>query len=399
MFTATPPRSSITADKHKAAAAAAITLHRKRARPDQLFQPSSPALVQGQFQGHVNNDICTASDTSSSPSSRGNPTAMVSPFIDHRTSNTNVGGIISSSPSPMTARLEPLIECAPSEELPEMYTKEQQQQQLPLSQTSFISTTSSITTFASSIPNNADHYHSDYYYQPPMKRVKVDQGGTNSNDEEFQDVVIPLEECHHDEEMTPNSPDLSRSTKSSSNSLMKKLMESGNASVLRRKTDASSSTSGVVCCHVCGGQGDSDTKHVGSKSGGCINSSNNIGGGSCASRSIASYFQVTKKQSSSSKLPPQPSTPSLSCKKASSHQTTITTSPSDNDNLHLPPCRYCDRPTCNNNPSCIKQCEECQHNFCSFCCKVNYDGMYEKTVCFECDELLMLSHCCDRMEL
>ena len=69
----------------------------------------------------------------------------------------------------------------------------------------------------------------------------------------------------------------------------------------------------------------------------------------------------------------------------------------------LPPCRYCDRPTCknnnNNNSSCSKQCEECQHNFCSFCCKVNYDGIYEKTVCFECDELLMLSHCCDRMEL
>jgi len=391
MFTATPPRSSISTDEQHISATAAVSLQRKRARPDQLFQESSPAhLGQGQFQG-LNNDISIASGASSS-SLAGNPTAMVSPFIDHRTSSINVGGMI--APSPVTTRLEPLIECA---ELSETCATQQHQQQLPLSQSSLQSATSSITTFASSIHNSADHHHSDYYHQPPMKRVKVDQGqGGTKNDEEFQDVVIPLEKCHDDdddEEMSHDSPDPSPSAKSS-NSLMKKLMEGGNtASSLATKNDASCSSSGVECCHVCGGQGDSATTNGAKK--GCAIGDNRSGGGSCASRSIASYFQVTKKQSSSSKLPPQPS---ASSRKTSSQHATTTT-PNKNNNHHLPPCRYCDRPTCNNNPSCIKQCEECQHNFCSFCCKVNYDGMYEKTVCFECDELLMLSHCCDRMEL
>lgn len=382
MFTTTPPRSSIgSTDGQTITSAAAAAVQRKRARPDQLlFQASSPAIVvQNNQCQEVNNDIRITNDTSSSSSSlAGNPTVLVSPFIDHKiSSTTNVGGMISSSSSPMTTRLEPLIECAPSEELPE-----------------------------TSMPNNADYYNSDYLHQPPMKRVKVvDQGGT-INDEELKDVVIPFEECHDDDqEMTCNSSDHSRSSKSS-NSLMKQLMKSGNASSLttvsKRNNDAACSTDGTICCHVCGGHGDSETGHGatnnagGSTSG---NSSSNIGGSCAKSRSIASYFQVTKKQSSSSKLPSQPSSTlkSSSSRKPSSQHTTITPT---NTNQHLlPPCRYCDRPTCNNNPSCIKQCEECQHNFCSFCCKVNYDGMYEKTVCFECDELLMLSHCCDRMEL
>mmetsp|Transcript_11584 Transcript_11584/g.19187 ORF Transcript_11584/g.19187 Transcript_11584/m.19187 type:complete len:384 (+) Transcript_11584:226-1377(+) len=383
MFTTTPPRSSIgSTDGQTITSAAAAAVQRKRARPDQLlFQASSPAIVVQNSQcQEVNNDIRITNDTSSSSSSlAGNPTVLVSPFIDHKiSSTTNVGGMISSSSSPMTTRLEPLIECAPSEELPEP-----------------------------SMPNNVDYYNSDYLHQPPMKRVKVvDQGGTN-NDEELKDIVIPLEECHDDDqEMTCNSSDHSRSSKSS-NSLMKQLMKSGNASSLttvsNRNNDAACSTDGTICCHVCGGHGDSETGHGatnnagGSTSG---NSSSNIGGSCAKSRSIASYFQVTKKQSSSSKLPSQPSSTlkSSSSRKPSSQHTTIT--PTNTTNQHLlPPCRYCDRPTCNNNPSCIKQCEECQHNFCSFCCKVNYDGMYEKTVCFECDELLMLSHCCDRMEL
>eukprot|EP00984_Skeletonema_dohrnii_P002892 scaffold981_cov70-Skeletonema_dohrnii-CCMP3373.AAC.2 len=390
MFTATPPRSSIGTDEQHISAAAAVSLQRKRARPDQLFQASSPAhLGQGQFQCHVNNDVNISSGASSSSSSSlaGNPTAMVSPYINHRTSSINVGGMI--APLPVTTRLEPLIECAPQSET---CATQHHQQQLPLPQTSLVSTASSINTFASSIHNNADYHHLEYYHQPPMKRVKVDRGGTK-NDEELQDVVIPLEECHDDdEEMSHDSPDHSQSAKSS-NSLMKKLMEGGNnASSLTTKNDASYSSSGVECCHVCGGQGDGATTNGARK--GCAIGSSSSSSGSRASRSIASYFQVTKKQSLSSKLPSQPS---ASSRKAFPQH--ATTKPNNNNNHHLPPCRYCDRPTCNNNPSCIKQCEECQHNFCSFCCKVNYDGMYEKTVCFECDELLMLSHCCDRMEL
>ena len=416
MFTSTPPRSSIGigTDEHQqiaATGAAAVTLQRKRAR-----SADQKLLFEGQLfhQGHdVNNDIIASDEASSSSSAAAaaNQTAaMVSPF------NNIGGGMVSSSSSPMTTtRLEPLIECAPNEELSETYTKHiQQQQQLPLSQASLVSTTNSIATFASSsILNNESIFsggncvYSDYH-QPPMKRVKMDQeeGG---NDQDFQEVVVPHEDCNDEEMSHYSSVDPQPANKSSSNSLLKLMVRSGNntnasAATFSKINDSScSSSSGgdVVCCHVCGGQGDDGaTKQSGLNR--CTIS--NSGGGNCAtSRSIASYFQVTKKQpltssNSNSKLTSQPS--SSSRKVSSLHNSATTTTTPNYHNQHLlPPCRYCDRPTCSTNPSCIKQCEECQHNFCSFCCKVNYDGMYEKTVCFECEELWMLSHCCDRMEL
>ncbi len=140
------------------------------------------------------------------------------------------------------------------------------------------------------------------------------------------------------------------------------------------------------CCHVCGGNGGDATADSGS---------NNNGGSNCASRSIASYFQVTKNQHSM-KLDPSSSlssssrkvTPSLPPSSSLKQHKVLQSNNTPYQQSLLLPCRFCDRPTCRNNPSCIKQCEECQHNFCSFCCTVNYTSVYEKTVCFECDELI-----------
>ena len=139
------------------------------------------------------------------------------------------------------------------------------------------------------------------------------------------------------------------------------------------------------CCHVCGGNGGDATAESGS---------NNNVGSNCASRSIASYFQVTKNQHSM-KLDPTSSlssssrkvTPSLPPSSSSKQHKVLQSNNTPHQQSLLLPCQHCRRPTCRNNPSCIKQCEECQHNFCSFCCTVNYTRVYEKTVCFECDEL------------
>jgi hypothetical protein len=138
------------------------------------------------------------------------------------------------------------------------------------------------------------------------------------------------------------------------------------------------------CCHVCAGNGGDATAESGS----------NNDGGSNASRSIASYFQVTKNQhsmkrdqSSSLSSSSRKVTPSLPPSSSSKQHKVLQSNSTPHQQSLLLPCRFCDRPTCNN-PSCIKQCEECQHNFCSFCCTVNYSSVYEKTVCFECDELI-----------
>ena len=54
------------------------------------------------------------------------------------------------------------------------------------------------------------------------------------------------------------------------------------------------------------------------------------------------------------------------------------------NNNNLSPCRYCDKATC---ISCTRQCEMCQHRFCTFCTKVDYESsIVERILCFECDE-------------
>ena len=51
---------------------------------------------------------------------------------------------------------------------------------------------------------------------------------------------------------------------------------------------------------------------------------------------------------------------------------------------NLSACRYCDKPTC---ITCTRQCELCQHCYCIFCTKVNYESSTEeRLLCFECDE-------------
>lgn len=51
---------------------------------------------------------------------------------------------------------------------------------------------------------------------------------------------------------------------------------------------------------------------------------------------------------------------------------------------NLSACRYCDKPTC---ITCTRQCELCQHCYCIFCTKVNYESsIEERLLCFDCDE-------------
>jgi hypothetical protein len=298
-----------------------------------------------------------------------------------------------------------------------------------------------------------------------MKLVKLDhhyhRGDKTSDlkgDNDKEKFVVPpdmdcnINDAKDDEEMSQQHHPAKVATTAPTNNALMKLLMGGNgtagynnhsatsatatASKMAKMNDVTSSSTGFVCCHVCGGQGgdgeegeaveveNDHMKHYDKSNLRCNPGSSGSGGNNCAiSRSIASYFQVTKKQlsSSSDNLPKKSPTfsSSSSRKKASLPQKKISSSasssssssgkssrrsPSSKNNkqrlLILSPCRYCDRPTCNAMiPPCIKLCEECQQYFCSFCCKVNYDGMYEKIVCFECDELILLSHCCDRMEL
>ena len=44
-------------------------------------------------------------------------------------------------------------------------------------------------------------------------------------------------------------------------------------------------------------------------------------------------------------------------------------------------CHYCDKATCS---SCTRSCERCSRDFCTFCSKVDYRGVVEKIMCFEC---------------
>ncbi|GFH51238.1 hypothetical protein CTEN210_07714 [Chaetoceros tenuissimus] len=47
-------------------------------------------------------------------------------------------------------------------------------------------------------------------------------------------------------------------------------------------------------------------------------------------------------------------------------------------------CSYCDRPACSN---CTRQCEgECKAFFCTFCSRVDYEGVRERIFCFHCQD-------------
>lgn len=74
----------------------------------------------------------------------------------------------------------------------------------------------------------------------------------------------------------------------------------------------------------------------------------------------------------------------FSCKKKSSlkaaaTRTKTTTSTTNNNNSH---CTFCERSAC---PDCMRNCEECQQSFCSFCSTQEYHGkLSSRTVCLDC---------------
>ena len=47
-----------------------------------------------------------------------------------------------------------------------------------------------------------------------------------------------------------------------------------------------------------------------------------------------------------------------------------------------PACTFCERAACT---QCLRQCEECQQPFCTFCSTKDYYGAFARTVCLDCD--------------
>lgn len=46
-------------------------------------------------------------------------------------------------------------------------------------------------------------------------------------------------------------------------------------------------------------------------------------------------------------------------------------------------CTFCEREACH---QCLRQCEECNNSFCTFCTKNDYYGSYTRTVCVDCHQ-------------
>ena len=46
-------------------------------------------------------------------------------------------------------------------------------------------------------------------------------------------------------------------------------------------------------------------------------------------------------------------------------------------------CRYCDKDMCT---SCTRPCESCHNDYCTFCSRVDYGGVVERNLCFDCLE-------------
>mmetsp|Transcript_21632 Transcript_21632/g.45732 ORF Transcript_21632/g.45732 Transcript_21632/m.45732 type:complete len:413 (+) Transcript_21632:105-1343(+) len=134
---------------------------------------------------------------------------------------------------------------------------------------------------------------------------------------------------------------------------------------------------GKLCCHVCSLEETSNSsKHQSNNNASLCHyqghASNAPMPSTPRSRSLLTYFQPTKRQATSSALHPhQKSQASMN----NSHGIAQS---------NLSPCRYCDKPTC---ATCTRQCERCQHRFCTFCTKIDYESsVAEQIMCFECDE-------------
>ena len=141
---------------------------------------------------------------------------------------------------------------------------------------------------------------------------------------------------------------------------------------------------GVMCCHVCSEEDSANntSSSVTSSPAASFNTTTNETTAVPKSHSLLNFFQSTKKQPSShlQKLPAANfGNQQQQHNDAPSSQNDTNKSISSN----LSPCRYCDKPTCS---SCTRQCEMCQHHFCTFCTKVDYDSsITERILCFDCD--------------
>lgn len=58
-------------------------------------------------------------------------------------------------------------------------------------------------------------------------------------------------------------------------------------------------------------------------------------------------------------------------------------------------CAFCDRSACH---SCMKECEGCSDNFCTFCSTTNYTESAERYFCLDCDVKASVDSC-DKMDL
>jgi hypothetical protein len=124
------------------------------------------------------------------------------------------------------------------------------------------------------------------------------------------------------------------------------------------------------CCHVCGNPADvvEVKSHTHSSTGLTSQSSTSANPKTPKSHSLFNYFSksggTTVKKGSQLK----PSANSLMSNKLSNEKAILS-------------CRYCDKPTC---ATCTRPCEKCSHNYCLFCSKIDYGGLVEKNMCFDC---------------
>ena len=56
----------------------------------------------------------------------------------------------------------------------------------------------------------------------------------------------------------------------------------------------------------------------------------------------------------------------------------------DQNELDSTRCSFCNRLCCNN-ATCISLCEKCGFKYCKFCCTLNYDDVYERLLCIDCN--------------
>ena len=194
-----------------------------------------------------------------------------------------------------------------------------------------------------------------------------------------------------DEEMSPPSIVMSVEVSNSFGCLG---LGSKNSKDIGTTNENEKQSCGRICCHVChksssdSNVSDANTEIVSFK---VENSAPSATNGSAAksskdskpkSNSLLSYFRPSSKKQT---LPQSQFEPKLHSNQAHSSCSIPTNQQSRTSNpSNLNPCRYCDKPTC---VTCTRHCESCERWFCTFCSKVNYGGIVERILCFECDEL------------